>query len=67
MGTTKKIAKWSEDKKILTLTTIMRIDSSDYRGDLSYKLSDDGLTMTIQSEFKNPNGPSTVIEVFNKK
>ena len=67
MGTTKRIAKWSEDKKILTLTTIMLIDSSDYRGDSSYKLSGDGLIMTIQSEFKNPNGESTVIEVFNKK
>jgi hypothetical protein len=67
MGTTKKIAKWSEDKKVLTLTTIMLIDSSDYRGDSTYKLSGDGLTLTIKSEFKNPNGESTAIEVFNKK
>ena len=67
MGTTKKIAKWSEDKKILTLTTIMLIDSKDYRGDSTYKLSGDGLKLTIQTEFKNPNGESTVIEVFSKK
>ncbi len=67
MGTIRKIAKWSENKEILTLTTIMQIDSSDYRGDSSYKLSGDGLILTIRSEFMNPNGASTVIEVFNKK
>ncbi|MEI7505095.1 MAG: hypothetical protein WCJ61_17610, partial [Paludibacter sp.] len=67
MGTTKKIAKWSDDKKILTLTTIMTVDSKDYRIDVSYKLSDNGITMTVLTEIKNPNGERTVIQVFYKK
>jgi hypothetical protein len=66
-GITKRIAKWSQDKKILTLTTIMTVDSKDYRGDASYKLSADGRTLTVQNEFVNPTGKSTVIQVFNKK
>jgi hypothetical protein len=36
IGTTKRIANWSEDKKILTLTTIMIVDSKDYRCDALY-------------------------------
>jgi len=66
-GTTKKLANWSQDKKILTLTTIITADSKDYRGDATYTLSDNGRILTVKTLFKNPNGESTVIQVFNKK
>jgi hypothetical protein len=67
IGITRKQAAWSLDKKTLTLTTIMTVDLKDYRGDATYKLSDIGRILTVQTLFKNPNGESTVIQVFNKK
>ena len=66
-ATTKKIANWSQDKKILKLTTIMTTDSKDYRADATYSLSDNGNILTVKTLFKNPTGESTVIQVFNKK
>jgi hypothetical protein len=66
-GITKRFAKWSKDKKTLVLTTIITVDKKDWRGDATYKLSDNGLTLTVQTLFKNPKGESTVVQVFNKK
>jgi ankyrin repeat protein len=72
MGTTKKTVKWSDDKKILTITTIMTIISNSVSKDFlvadSYKLSDNGLTLTIQSYSKNlATGERTDNFVYNKK
>ena len=66
-SSTKKLATWSQDKNILTLTTIMTVDSKDYRDDAVYKISDNGRTLTVRNLFKNPTGKSTVIQVFNKR
>jgi hypothetical protein len=70
MGITKKSAKWSEDKQILTITTIMtfssNITTNEYRVDDSYKLSDNGKTLTNQSISKNPIGERTIIQVYTK-
>ena len=66
-GTTKKSAVWSQDKKTLTLTTIMTIDGKDYRSDDLYKLSDNGLVLTVQSVSKIPTGESTTVWVYNRK
>jgi hypothetical protein len=63
----KKSAAWSKDKKALTLTTIMTIDGNDYRSDDTYKLSDNRVTLTVQSVLKDKNGVSTVVWVYNKK
>jgi hypothetical protein len=60
-------AAWTTDKKILILTTIMTIEGNDYRLDDTYKLSDNGLTLTVQSVSKDINGENTVIWVYNKK
>ena len=71
MGTTKKVTKWSDNKQILTITTIMAFISSvttnEYRVDDSYKLTDNGKTLIIQSISKNPTGERTIIQVYNKK
>jgi len=71
MGTTKKTAKWSTDKKILTISTIMTFDpdvsTAEYRVDESYKLSDDRKTLTIESFSKNPTGERKTILIYNKK
>ena len=71
-GTTKKSVKWSEDKKILTITTIMTVISNgisyDYLVADSYQLSENGLTLTIQSFSRNnAYGERTDILVYNKK
>ncbi len=71
-GTTKNTLKWSEDKKILTVTTIMTTVSKgiseDYLVADSYKLSNDGRTLTIESYSKNrATGERTITMVYNKK
>lgn len=63
----KKSAIWAIDKKILTLTTITTIEGNDYRLDDTYKLGDNGQTLTVQSVSKDINGENTVIWVYNKK
>lgn len=65
--TTKTIAKWSDDKQILTITTIMTFNSVDYRTDDAYSLTDNGKTLTIQSTSKNPTGERKMILVYLKK
>jgi hypothetical protein len=65
--TTKKMAKWSDDKKILTITTIMTYNSVDYRTDDTYSLTDNGKTLTVTSASKNPTGERKIISVYLKK
>lgn len=66
-GTTRKLVNWSQNNKILTLISIITSDSKDYRGDATYTLSDNGRILTVKTLYKNPDGESTVIQVFNKK
>lgn len=65
--TTKTIAKWSDEKQILRITTIMTFDGVDYRTDDAYSLTDNGKTLTINSTSKNPTGGRKTISVYLKK
>jgi hypothetical protein len=72
VGTSKKSAKWSQDKKILTITNL---DTQTLKGVLqdflvvdSLNLSDTQLTLTIVRYSKNPvTGETTTNKVYNKK
>lgn len=65
--TTKTMAKWSDNKRILTITTIMTADSVDYRTDDAYSLTDNGKTLVITCTSKNPTGERKTIAVYLKK
>ena len=67
MGTTKTRAQWSEDKQVLTITTIMTVGAADYRTDDSYSLTDQGKTLTVKSFSKNPTGERTTVSIHAKK
>lgn len=72
VGTNKKSAKWSPDKKILT---IKNLDKQKLKGVLqdflvtdTYQLSDDGKTLTIERYRNNPvTGESNAKKVYLKK
>lgn len=71
-GTSKKFAKWSPDKKILTTTLVMtdKIDgvAQDFITAFTYKLSADGKTLTVEEMHKSKlNGEKTVKNVYRKK
>lgn len=72
VGTSRKSAKWSADKKVLIITNL---DIQTLKGKLenflvtdSFTLSADGKTLTIERYSKNPVlGESTVKKVYHKK
>lgn len=72
IGTSKSSAKWSEDKKVLTITNL---DTQKLKGVLqdflivdTYNLSDDGKTLTIERYRKNPvTGETKAKKVYLKK
>jgi hypothetical protein len=69
---TRSSAKWSIDKKVLTITNISTDNSKgiikEYLLADSYKLSDDGLTLTIERYSKNPvTGETKSKLVYRKK
>ena len=72
IGTSKKTAKWSSDKKVLTITNI---DTQTLNGVLqdfivtdTYSLSTDGKTLTIERYNKNPvTGETKAKKVYSKK
>jgi hypothetical protein len=66
-GVNKTSAKWSADKRVLTLRTIRTMNGSDYGSDAVYKLSDDGKILTIQTISVAPPGGPKNLQVFNKK
>jgi hypothetical protein len=71
VGTNKRLAKWSEDKKVLSITNL---DTQTLKGVLqdflvidTYKLSEDGKILTIERYRKNPvNGETNAQKVYNK-
>ncbi|MGD0342864.1 MAG: hypothetical protein ABSA76_14270 [Bacteroidales bacterium] len=69
--TTKRTAKWSADKNVLTLTTIITFDPSvstvEYRTDDNYKLTDNGKLLTLESISKSPSGEGKTVQFWNKK
>ncbi len=68
---TKRFAKWSADKNVLTLTTIITFDPSvntnEYRTDDTYKLAENGKLLTLESFSKNPTGEGKTVQFWNKK
>jgi hypothetical protein len=72
IGTNKKSAKWSPDKKVLTITNL---DKQKLKGVLqdflvtdTYQLSDDGKTLTIERYRNNPvTGETNAKKVYLKK
>lgn len=71
-GTSKKFAKWSADKKVLTTTLVMtdKIDgiAQDFTTAFTYKLSADGKTLTVEELHKSKlNGEKTIKNVYKKK
>jgi hypothetical protein len=72
IGTRKNSARWSEDKKVLTITNC---DTQKLKGKLqdflvteSYRLSENGQTVIIERYSKNPvTGETTAKKVYHKK
>jgi len=70
--TTKTVAKWSQDKKILTIsiTSIATIQGKqeEYIYSFTYRLSPDGKTLYIENYAKNSViGEEKTTKVYNKK
>jgi hypothetical protein len=72
VGTNKNSAKWSQDKKVLTITNL---DKQELKGVLqdflvadSYSLSDDGKILTIERYRNNPvTGETNAKKIYLKK
>jgi hypothetical protein len=67
----KKFVKWSQDKKVLTVNYIMTaaIDgvAQDFITAITYKLSEDGKTLTINELNKSKlNGEETIKKIYKK-
>jgi hypothetical protein len=72
MGTIKKSAKWTPDKKILIITYFntqtLKGVSKDFLVVDSLKLSDNKQILTIVEYSKNPvTGETTTQKIYNKK
>jgi hypothetical protein len=66
-GINKKSAKWSPDKKILIITITRTVDTNVYGNKITYKLSDAGRVLTVQTtDIDASSGMPAIIEVFNK-
>ncbi|OFY65061.1 MAG: hypothetical protein A2V64_11580 [Bacteroidetes bacterium RBG_13_43_22] len=67
-GIDKESAKWSPDKKALTITITRTVGTNVYGSSLTYKLSNDGHVLTIQTtDVNTSSGVPSVIQVFNKE
>jgi hypothetical protein len=69
---TKKFVKWSQDKKILTATMVLKTTLDSVEQDFivanTYKLSDDGNTLFNEEFHKSKlNGENTIKKVYKKK
>lgn len=72
VGTNKKLAKWSLDKKVLTITNL---DKQKLKGVIqdfvvtdTYQLSDDGKILTIERYRNNPvTGETNAKKIYQKK
>ncbi|HEX2921065.1 MAG TPA: hypothetical protein VHO50_07865 [Bacteroidales bacterium] len=68
----KKLAKWSDDKKSLTLlfihTQITDNVSADFLNEETYRVSDDGNSLVIETYSKDPiQGEKRTKSLYNKK
>jgi hypothetical protein len=65
-GIDKKSAKWSPDKKVLTITNTRTVGSDVYGSNTSYKLSENRMVLTVQTLDINPSSGTKLLQVFNK-
>ena len=69
-GTTKTIATWSEDSKILSLNSHRKITRGDQTFEITteenWVLSDDGSTLTIKAFSSTPRGERSSVLVYSK-
>jgi hypothetical protein len=71
-GISRKSATWSQDKRVLTITnhdtSTLEGVAKDFLIVDSYKLSDDGRTLTLERYSKNPvTGEARVKKLYSKK
>jgi Tol biopolymer transport system component len=70
-NTSKSTAVWSADKKVLTITTTrtmnMQGESREIKTVESWKLTDGGKTLSIESTNATPNGEMKTTRVYDKK
>lgn len=65
-GINKKSAKWSDDRKSLTVKETRQVGDNTYGSNTVYKLSDDGKILTVRTTDINDDS-SPLVRVFNKK
>ena len=67
----KSTVKWSDDGKILTVTFVLKLDfngeTNEIKGTEKYSLSDDGKTLTLQSNSAGPQGDISSKAVYDKQ
>jgi len=66
-GIDKKSAKWSADKKTLTITNTRTVGSEVYGSHRTYSISGNGRLLTIITTDANPLTGLKVTQIFNKK
>lgn len=66
-GINKKSAKWSADKKTLTVTNTRTVGTEVYGSYRAYSLSGNGRLLTIITTDVNPASGLKVTQIFNKK
>lgn len=63
-GNDRLSAKWSPDKKSLTVKFVRTMEGNDYGSLTVYNLSDDGRILTVKSS--DLTGESPMVQVYNK-
>ena len=67
----KSTAKWSDDGKILTVTFVLKLEfngeTNEIKGTEKYSQSDDGKTLTLQSNSEGPQGDISSKAVYDKQ
>jgi hypothetical protein len=67
----KSTAKWSDDGKVLTISFVLKLEmngeSNELKGTEKYSLSDDGKTLTLQSNSAGPMGDISSKAVYDKQ
>jgi len=66
-GITRKFTKWSDDRKVLTTTFTTTVGANIYGSNSSYKLSDNGLIMTVTTTDVDPSKKESLVRVFYNK
>jgi len=66
-GIFKTSAKWSPDNKILIITNTRTVGDKVSGSKISYKLSANGLVLTMHTTDINTTNGDAIIQIFNKK